>query len=276
MDLKHEASSDTPALLPRSTFNEIAALYDQMRPSYPEQTFDDIVSVSRVGADSSLLEIGCGTGKATAHFSRRGLQIHCVELGSNMAAIARQILTDYPRVTIEVADFDLWTTAARYDLVYIATAYHWLNPETREQRIASLLKPQGWLVLFRNCHVRNGSSDDFVDAAREVYLREAPSLVKVLRGVPHPSKVAETGRVPLTSGFFEELPPHVYLWQQAYTATEYVQMLDTHSENRLLADDERRRLFDGLISLIDMQFGGSIVKDYATILQMARKVGSAA
>jgi trans-aconitate methyltransferase len=271
MGLEKESAENQPALLPRETFDEVADLYDEMRPSYPAQVFDDVITVSGVTPGSALLEIGCGTGHATRGFASRGLRIHCIELGANMAAVAREKLAAFPRVSIEVADFDHWTTLAQFDLCYSASAYHWLNPDTREQRIASMLHPRGWLGLWRNRHVRNGSSDDFIDAAQEIYIREAPALVKKRIGLPRPHEVAETEKERLTSGLFHELPSRVYLWQKTYTAAEYVQMLDTHSDHRLLPAERRQRLFDSLTTLIDTHFGGAITKDYSTLLQMARK-----
>ena len=273
MGLEKESAENSPSLLPRETFDQVAGLYDEMRPSYPAQVFDDVISVSKVDSDSALLEIGCGTGHATLGFAARGLRIHAVELGANMAAVAQQKLAEFPRVSIEVADFDHWSASGLYHLAYSASAYHWLNPATRELRIASMLQPQGWLAIWRNRHVRNGSSDDFIDAAQEIYIRYAPALVKKRIGLPRPHEVAETEKEHFTSGLFEELPSRVYLWHKTYTAAEYVQMLDTHSDHRLLSARHRQRLFDGLTNLIDTEYSGSVTKDYSTLLQMAHKIG---
>ncbi|WP_392475982.1 hypothetical protein [Nostoc sp. C110] len=67
----------------RSTFNQVALLYDQVRPGYPEALFDDVVSLSRINPGGRILEIGCGTGQATVPFARRGYRILCIELGDN-------------------------------------------------------------------------------------------------------------------------------------------------------------------------------------------------
>lgn len=255
----------------RQTFDNVAHLYDEMRPSYPAEVFTDVVQISGAGPSSRVLEIGCGTGHATQVMAAQGLAIHCVELGENMAAVARKRLAEYPRVTIEVADFDLWTASDRYDLVYSATAYHWLNPSTREQRIAAILAPEGWLGVWRNRHIRNGSCDDFLDQAHTIYAEEAPQLVKKRALLPSPGEVVETERDELTQQYFAEPELRVYLWSRPYTAAEYVQMLNTHSDHQLLAADHRARLFDRLAALIDTKYGGSVTKDYATLLQMARR-----
>jgi trans-aconitate methyltransferase len=255
----------------RVTFDDVAQLYDQMRPSYPDGVFDDVIALSGVDSAARVLEIGCGTGHATQAMAARGLTIDCVELGEKMATVAQQRLVQFPRVNIEVADFDLWSTHARYDLVYSATAYHWLNPATREPRIAAVLKERGWLATWRNRHIRNGSSDDYVDEARIIYMEEAPELTKDRAGLPGPAGIVEEEREVLSPKLFEEPTCRVYYWSRAYTAAEYVRELDTHSDHRLLLADRRARLFERLSHLIDSRFGGSVVKDYATVLQLFRR-----
>jgi len=256
----------------RATFDAVAPLYDEMRPGYPEAVFDDLVGIAGVGADSRLLEIGCGTGHATLALARRGFRIDCVDLGANMAALARTRLAAFQRVTIAVADFDHWNTDARYDLVYLATAYHWLNPATRVERIARLLAPAAWLAVWRNHQVRGeGISDQFFRAAQQIYAREAPALAAKFTGLIDPNEVApaetEEWRA---SGLFAGLQTRVYLWSKDYTATEYVRVLDTHSDHRMLPADRRERLFDGLLRLAG-EFGGTVTREHATILHMARK-----
>ena len=270
MELEKQDRLSSTDLLPRATFNEVAGQYDSARPTYPKQVFEEITSLTGLKESSALLEIGSGTGHATVGFAHRGLSIHCVELGANMVAIAAQKLADFPSVTFEVADFDHWETKKKFDLAYCVSAFHWLNPATREQRIAALLQPRGWLAVWRHRHVRDSASNDFLDALQEVYRREAPELEKKLTILPKTTEVAEHERYPLTSGLFAEQPPRIYPCQSVYTGAEYVQMLDTHSDHRLLSDDRRKRLFDGIVGLIDTRYGGSVTKNYATILQLAQ------
>lgn len=48
--------------LRRVTFEEVADLYHESRPSYPEELIEDAIRLSRVGGNGRILEIGCGTG----------------------------------------------------------------------------------------------------------------------------------------------------------------------------------------------------------------------
>jgi len=48
----------------RTTFDGAALLYDEVRPGYPEELFDDVVALSGIPSGGRVLEIGCGTGHA--------------------------------------------------------------------------------------------------------------------------------------------------------------------------------------------------------------------
>ena len=56
----------------RLIFDEVADLYDRYRPGYPERLATDLLQMANVQPGDRLLEIGCGTGKATVHFARMG------------------------------------------------------------------------------------------------------------------------------------------------------------------------------------------------------------
>jgi SAM-dependent methyltransferase len=56
----------------RTTFDEAASIYDEVRPGYPKELFEDIFSLSRIPAGGRIPEIGCGTGQASVPFARRG------------------------------------------------------------------------------------------------------------------------------------------------------------------------------------------------------------
>ena len=55
-------------------FNEVPELYDRVRPSYPDELFADLVTVTRMGERSSVLEVGWGAAPARrrARWQRSG------------------------------------------------------------------------------------------------------------------------------------------------------------------------------------------------------------
>ena len=97
-------------------FGEVADLYDRRRPGYPAAVFDDVLAF--VPGARDVLEIGCGTGKATLSLAIRGLRVVAVEPDPDMARVARAN-TAGRRVAIRVSRFEEWhPKPASADLIF--------------------------------------------------------------------------------------------------------------------------------------------------------------
>lgn len=158
----------------RESFNTAAELYDQVRPSYPKQSIDWIIKETNIKKDSNILEIAPGTGQATLRFAERGYQIHAVELGDKLAEILRENTRQF-NVTVDVSPFEEWLTNETYDMIYCATAFHWLDPEIRYQKCYELLKENGYLVLLWN-NAAVGLNNPIMDKAYEMMFEYYPEI----------------------------------------------------------------------------------------------------
>jgi SAM-dependent methyltransferase len=258
----------------RTTFDEEASLYDEVRPGYPEELFDDVISLSGIPAGGSILEIGCGTGQATLPFARRGYRVLCVELGENLVAVASRNLEAYPLAEVHIGPFEEWRLQeAVFDLIVSATAFHWLDPGVAYPKVAGALRPRGSLALFWNMHVHTDAAGGFFEEAQRIYEREAPEIVSPddYKGPPHPDEVPSRTPEIEGSGLFEVTATRQYLWDETYDAAGYLRVLSTYSGHRSLGNDARGRLFRGIADLIDQRFGGRIVKGYSTTLYVAHR-----
>jgi hypothetical protein len=72
----------------RLVFGEVAAQYEAARPSYPDALFETIINFGGLQPGDRALEVGAGTGKATAGFLARGLDVHALEPSAEMAAVS--------------------------------------------------------------------------------------------------------------------------------------------------------------------------------------------
>jgi 16S rRNA A1518/A1519 N6-dimethyltransferase RsmA/KsgA/DIM1 with predicted DNA glycosylase/AP lyase activity len=97
----------------RATFDEIADLYDEVRPGYPKALVRDVIALSAIPPGGRILEIGCGPGKATLPFARRGYAMVCLELGERLAALASRHCRPYPRVKVIHTAFEEWPVEER-------------------------------------------------------------------------------------------------------------------------------------------------------------------
>jgi SAM-dependent methyltransferase len=254
----------------RATFDRVAPLYDEARPGYPEALFDDVVSLSGVPPGGRILEIGCGTGQATVPLARRGYRILCVELGENLAAVARRRLVVYPQVEVRTGAFEDWPAeVGAFDLVTSATAFHWIDPKVAYPKAAQALRSGGAIALFWNEHVHSDESEGFFEAAQEVYRREAPEIFdddEDYKGPPRPEEVPDkTGEIE-ESDLFGRVKVRKYRWEATYDAGSYIRLLNTYSSHRDLDSTARERLFLGIAELIDAEFGGRIIKGYLSVL----------
>src|SRR5919112_3915229 len=258
----------------RSTFDGAALLYDEVRPGYPEDLFDDVVALSRIPAGGRILEIGCGTGQATVPFARRGYRILCVELGENMAAVARRNLEGYAQAEVRCGDFEKWPLReGAFDLAISATAFHWLDPEVAYPKVAGALGDGGALALFWNERVHSDAGGGFFEEVQRIYEREAPEIVgpEDYKGPPRPSEVQDRTAEIEDSGMFGKVTTRHYRWDQTYDTGGYLRVLSTYSGHRNLGDDMRTRLFRGIADLADTKFGGRIVKGYLTTLYITHR-----
>ncbi|MFE3449822.1 class I SAM-dependent methyltransferase [Nonomuraea sp. NPDC059194] len=237
----------------RRIFDEDALLYDRARPGYPAELF------TRIPVGSRVLEIGCGTGQATRGLLARGCRVTAVELGPSLAALARERM---PSVEVVNADFETWLPAEPYDVVFAATAFHWLDPATRVAKARAALRPGGMLATVATHHVAGGTEAFFAEV-QECYERFDPATPPDLRlspasAIPHDGEPMPGFAAPA----FER-----WEWELTYTTETYLDLLSTYSNHRALP--ARADLLACIGSLITTRYGGQVVKRYLTELRTA-------
>jgi SAM-dependent methyltransferase len=246
----------------RLVFGEVAEDYARERPSYPEALVDDVVALAG-GRDA--LEVGAGTGKATAAFAARGLRVTALEPSPEMAAVGRRLV---PAAEWVVSGIEELSSSARFDLVYAAQSWHWVDPERGFARAHALLRPGGLLALFWN-RGQDGSGELRRDLDA-VYERLAPELRGggAGRGVDYAAALR-------ASGLFTGVEERAYRWSDRRSASSYVRLLGTHSNHRMLPPDRRAALQDAVARAIEAH-GGTIEIAYVTELYLARPRGERA
>lgn len=253
----------------RITFEEVADLYNEVRPGYPDELINDVIALSGVPAGGQILEIGCGPGNATLHFARRGYRILGIELGERLAALAAQNCRAYPQVRIICRAFEDWRVEEGvFDLVFAADALHWIPPELAYPKAARALKASGSAAFFWNVPVKSDAA--WARAVAEVYRQHAPQFdnpeqsfsVDWLAGV-----ICENFA---QSGCFGPVTVRKYAWTETQTAEHYLAQLRTYSGHRGMDAGTRRCLFDGIRDVIERQ-GGVVEKPQAAVLFVARR-----
>lgn len=255
----------------RGIFDRAAGWYDDARPGYPEELFDDLVEISEVPADGRILEIGPGTGKATMPLARRGFRILGIELGEQLARTFRQRFVEFSNVEVAVGSFETFPIEpAAFDLVMAATSFHWLEQPTGYQQCYRALKPAGSLVIFRHEHVWAPENGAFFDDTQAYYEKYMPGTPPGLR-LPKPEEVPNQAAEIEESGLFGPVEVRRYIWNEPYDAESYLALLSTYSNHMALEEPARQGLFEGIANLIDRKYGGNILKTYMSILHVAQR-----
>jgi ubiquinone/menaquinone biosynthesis C-methylase UbiE len=253
----------------RTMFDEVAELYDRVRPTYPPELFDDLFAAAGLRPGARVLEIGCGTGKATLPLAARGLDIVCVELGAELARIARRNLASFPRVQVVHAQFEAWDSgAASFDAVVAFTAFHWLDPAVAYEKPRRLLTDDGALAVVTTHHVCRDDADSFWADVEKDYVAVGMSAVE--EPPPRPEEVGDLGVEIDASGRFRTTAVHRYVWDVTYGVDEYVAVLDTYSGHRALSDETRARLYALIRARIEATPNRTVTKSYLSTLNVAK------
>ncbi|MBI5948058.1 MAG: class I SAM-dependent methyltransferase [Chloroflexi bacterium] len=252
-------------------FDSVAGIYDAARPGYPSELFDEILAAAAGSAPPRVLEIGCGTGKATLPFAARGCQVTALDLSPAMAARAREKLAPYPHVQVITGAFeDVSLPPGSFDIVCSATAFHWIDPAVGLAKVHSLLRPGGVIALFQHVQVRGDGSPDFFLESQPVFERlglpfdAAPAPPRTTVPTAHEAEIR-------ASGLFADIATHRYDWDQVYDAASYELLVRTYSNVIDLESNVREALIAGLRAMIDGQFGGKITRPLVVTLVIGRR-----
>lgn len=133
-------------------FDRVAEVYHHARPDYPAEVYDLLAAQGVIGPGLKVLEIGAGSGQATAELLRRGCVVDAVEPGPALADTLRERFAGGPLTVIEATAEDAELADAAYDSVVAATALHWVDTTVALPRLHAALRPGGrlgvWWAVF--------------------------------------------------------------------------------------------------------------------------------
>lgn len=253
----------------RSIFGHDAWLYDRARSAYPTALYD--VLATRVPKRPRVLEIGAGTGLATAGLL--GLdpsRLVLVEPDAGMAALLAQRFA--PGVAeVLCAPFLEAPEEGPFDLLACAAAFHWLEPGPALARIAGLLAPRGCCALWWNSYFGHGLPDPFGDTVLAMLLSEEVALPpSYVRGRHYAFDRAHHLGALQRAGF-DAVEHSAYSVKRNVDATEARELFATFSFIEVLGTPERRRILGKIGKIVDREFNGRAEVVCATSLFAASR-----
>jgi hypothetical protein len=147
--------------------------------------------------------------------------------------------------------------------VYGAQSWHWVGGNDRCDRVARALEPGGAVALFWN--IGRPHPEPFKTDNDAVYKRLWPD---------NDTDASWTGDELIGDwarcDAFEPMTCEIVTWECEYTRDEWIRLLQTHSNHRMLPDDVRAELHDGVGDAID-KHGGVLPCIYDTYLYLSRR-----
>lgn len=216
----------------RLVFNEDVINYDSFRPLYPEELYEAIFSYSGINSDIRILEIGIGTGQATAPFLEQGISVTAVELGEDLSSFVKEKYKIYSNFQVINDDFiSCCLPDNSFDLIYCATAFHWMPEKERYEKVKRLLKPNGVLALFWNHPFPNRKDDISNTASKAVYDKYRPRKEELTEFC---EKDLRKYTDELKAYGFAEVESCLFRRIRTLSTYDYIKLLNTYSDHRLL------------------------------------------
>jgi len=252
----------------RFAFNEDVKNYDDLRPRYVNALFSDILQYSGALPGASALEVGIGTGQATEPFLQMGCDVTAVELGGDLAAYVEQKFERYHNLHVIRCAFEEYACPNEtYDLLYSATAFHWIPSKIGYPKARALLKKGGSIALFWNRPYAARREDPLHVRVQSLYAKYMPGAAPPPENDPNRYE----GNLALLREYgFCDVQMKLYRNTRVFSADRYIALLNTYSNHRSLAPSQKQA-FERELRKAIFSFGDEM-EIYDTMdLYLARK-----
>lgn len=255
-----------------ASFDVFAEIYHSVRPGYPAKLYVDIGELCGIGKESRLLEIGAGSGIATAELAKFGGRVVAIEPGSHLAGIARKQTEGFPNVEVLEKTFEDFESSERFDAILAFTAYHWIDQGIGYQKVRDLLDDAGSLVLVWNSFFLSDSAVTAeVNRTYHEYLPDAypdESTVEEVNGGVL-SKLHRREQEVVQSPLLYTVGIRKYYTSYNYNAETYPKLLNTFPKIVEVAEEKRQRFFARISELVSKH--GTISVPVLTTLIVCKK-----
>ena len=121
----------------------------RLRPTYPEQVFDILLSLMPAGP-RTVLDLGCGTGNIARPLGQRVDRIDAIDLAAPMVEIAKSLPGGIAsNIRWQVARAEEAALDPPYAMAVGGESLHWMDHEVLMPRLAAALAPGAVLAVVQ-------------------------------------------------------------------------------------------------------------------------------
>jgi len=251
-------------------FDDAVLNYEKRRPNYGIELFEDVIKYAAITGDKSIIEIGCGTGQATEPFLSTKCKVMAVELGEKLASYTRTKFEEYKNFNIVNSAFENYEcNDNKFDMLYSATAFHWIPDEVGYKKAHRILKHGGTIALFWNKPSPSSKDSPLHGKIQSLYNQFLPQWShkvtnndEKLRYSSIINKIEHYG--------FVDVEFKLYHNTRKLTGIEYIELLNTYSDHIALDKSIQLPLLNAIRTAIE-EFGNELIINDTVDLYLARK-----
>ncbi len=165
------------ALDPTGRFSSRVDDYVRYRPSYPAEIVELLARECGLSLESTVGDIGSGTGFLAKLFLDFGCAVVGVEPNKEMREAGEHILAQYQRFTsVDGRAEQTGLADASVDLIAAGQAFHWFDPTATRAEFRRILRGPRWVALIWNERLVTG---EFLAGYENLALRYGPDYSKI-------------------------------------------------------------------------------------------------
>lgn len=255
------------------TFDTVASAYEKLRPGYVIELYQTLFDYIPITENSNVVEVGSGGGQATAPILATGCQLTAVEYGEQFSELLKDKFKEYQKFSVITGKFeDTVFEDNTFDLVFSASAFHWIPEKIGYEKVFSMLKNGGVFARFANHPFRDKGNPKLSAEIDEIYDEYYNRFHNKKREVltEYTEEQAKERALIAEKYGFVDIQSALFHRKRIFSAKEYIALLGTYSDHIAIEETIRRKFFSKIEEAID-KHGGTITI-YDTIdLQLARK-----
>lgn len=255
------------------TFDTVANKYEKLRPGYTEDLYKMIFDYVLINDSSNVVEVGIGGGQATLPILQTGCTLTAVEYGENFTKLCEEKFKEYKKFSVITDKFENVTFPdSSYDLVYSASAFHWVPEEIGYKKVFDMLKSGGAFARFANHPYKDKGNPVLSDAIDDLYSKYYCAYHgKGIKEAKEYTEEQAVQRAQIAEKYgFIDINHALFYRTRTFSAKEYTELLGTYSDHIAIEETLRKEFFSKIEEAINLH-GGSFTL-YDTIdLQLARK-----
>ena len=245
--------------------------YEIARPGYTPELYNDIIEYSTIKNDGKILEIGSGPGQATKYFVKNQYDITGLEISEKQVQFLLHKYSEYHKFNSICSSFEDYNCLNEtYNLIFSATAFHWIKPQVGYPKAYNLLKRNGVMAVFWHLASVIEPKTEMLNQIRNIYRKYAPELDDYISLDEaedlHNLRISQIQ----TNNLFNNSVSKIYRWDDEYTTERYLKLMNSYSDFHAIDNDKQKAILDSVTDYIDSK-SGKIVVPQEVRLYMAKK-----